>query len=159
MNVILLDLGGEVRGESSVPGHENKIELLSFSHGVAMQITGDLSGPERTSGRPLHQDMAVTKYLDASTPILNIGCCEGKVFPQVNIIFGSNDGGKVTELLRYTLGDVVISAVSVGGGGPDRPVEALTLNYNKITWKFSAPAAGEQGIIRKTWNLAQNKSE
>jgi len=57
MDVIILDMGDKPEGESSLKGFEKKMELLSFSHGVAMQITGDLSNTERTSGKPNHQDM------------------------------------------------------------------------------------------------------
>ncbi|MDQ1523764.1 MAG: type secretion system secreted protein Hcp, partial [Pyrinomonadaceae bacterium] len=56
MDVIILDMGKDVTGESSLTDYAGKMELLSFSHGVAMQITGDLSNTERTSGKPNHQD-------------------------------------------------------------------------------------------------------
>ena len=55
MDVIILDMGDKPEGESSLKGFEKKMELLSFSHGVAMQITGDLSNTERTFGKdPAH---------------------------------------------------------------------------------------------------------
>src|SRR5437762_9932261 len=113
MDAIVLDMGDGVKGESSLPGYENKMELLSFSHGVARRIDGDISNAERTSGTPNHQDMTVTKYLDAASPILNHACCEGKFFPQADIIIGRKDGEKVTELMRYVMNGVMISSVSI----------------------------------------------
>src|ERR1051326_8337472 len=101
MDALILDMGNDVKGECSLRGYEGKMELLSFSHGVAMQITGDINSSERTSGKPNHQDMTVTKYLAARSPVLNQGCCEGKAYPQVDIIIGRNDGGAVVELMRY----------------------------------------------------------
>src|SRR5215216_661513 len=98
MDVIILDMGDAPKGESNLTGFKDKIELLSFSHGVAMQITGDVSNSERTSGKPNHQDMTVTKYLDATSPILNQSCCEGRAFPQVDIIIGRDEHGRVAEL-------------------------------------------------------------
>ena len=149
-----------MKGESSLPDYKEKIELLSFSHGVAMQITGDISNSERTSGKPNHQDMTVTKYLDSASPVLNQACCMGTNFPQVEIIIARNDGGKPLELMRYTLNDVIISSLSIGGGGGDKPVETLTLNYNKITWRFTQqkPAVGEHGTVEGAWDLARNKA-
>src|SRR3982751_2915621 len=126
MDVIILDMGADVKGESNMTDYKDKMELLSFSHGVAMQITGDIVHSERTSGRPNHQDMTVTKYLDAASPVLNQACCEGKTFPEVSIIIGRNDGGRIAELMSYTLKGVLISSVSVGGGGGDKPIETLT---------------------------------
>jgi len=161
MDALILDMGEDVRGESLLPGFGGKIELLSFSHGVAMQITGDISQAERTSGRPNHQDMTATKYLDAASPVLNQACCEGKTFPQVDIIIGRNDGGTVVELMRYTMKNCLISSISIGGGGGDKPVETLTLNYNQITWKFTAqkPEVGKEGNVDGKWNLSTNKAE
>ena len=161
MDVIILDMGKDVTGESSLTDYAGKMELLSFSHGVAMQITGDLSNTERTSGKPNHQDMTVTKYLDAASPILNQSCCEGKAFPEVCLIMGRNDSGKVSEMMRYTMKNVLISSISVGGGGGDKPVETVTLNYNDIAWEFTShdPEVGMKGVVNGSWNLATNAAE
>ena len=157
MDTIILDMGPDVRGESTRGNYAGKIELLSFSHGVAMQITGDISSSERTSGRPIHQDLTVTKYLDNASPVLNQSCCEGKSFPQVDIIIGRDDhGGRVAELMRYTLKNVLISSVSIGGGGGDRPVETLTLNYTEIKWKYTSQKPGDSAEGR--WNLSTNSA-
>jgi type VI secretion system secreted protein Hcp len=158
MDVIIMDMGAKPEGESQVKGFEKKMELLSFSHGVAMQITGDLSNQERTSGKPNHQDLTVTKYLDAASPVLNQSCCQGAGFPQVDIVIGRNDGGKVIELMRYTMKNVLISSISVGGGGGDKPVETVTLNYSDIAWKFTSQneGLGTKGVVNGTWNLATN---
>lgn len=115
----------DINGESSSPGFEKKIELLSFSHGAA------------TSRRPDNKDMTVTKYLDTVTPVLHRAAIEAKVFPRVDIIIGRNDAGRVSVLLRYILKNVVISSVSVEGGSGDIPVETVTLNYDSISWDYS----------------------
>ena len=158
MDVIIMDMGKDVTGESSLTDYVGKMELLSFSHGVAMQITGDISNTERTSGKPNHQDMTVTKYLDAASPVLAQGCCQGTGYPQVDIIIGRNDSGKVIELMRYTMKNVLVSSISVGGGGGDKPVETVTLNYNDIAWKFTSQKStiGQNGVVNGTWNLATN---
>jgi type VI secretion system secreted protein Hcp len=156
MDAIILDMGPDVRGESTQGNYAGKIDLLSFSHGVAMQITGDISNSERTSGKPNHQDMTVTKYLDSASPVLNQSCCEGKTFPQVEIIIGRNDHGAVVELMRYTMKNVLISSVSIGGGGGDKPVETLTLNYNHITWNYSQQKSKD--TAEGKWNLSTNSA-
>ena len=156
MDAIILDMGPEVKGESTRGGFEDKIELLSFSHGVAMQITGDISHSERTSGRPNHQDMTVTKYLDSASPVLNQSCCEGKMFPKVDIIIGRDDHGSLVELMRYTMKNVMISSVSIGGGGGDKPVETLTFNYTEIKWDYKSQKS-EKGSEGR-WNLSTNSA-
>lgn len=154
MDTIILDLGRDLKGESSREGFAGKIDLLSFSHAVAMQTTGDASGSERTVGRPIHQDLTVTKHLDSASPVLNQNCCEGRVFPQAEIIVGENVGGSFAERMRYTLKNVIVTAVAVGGGG-DKPIESLTLNYTEIRWKYTLQ--NRRDSVEGRWNLATNQ--
>ena len=161
MDVLLMKMNPAIEGTSSLDKYAKQIELLSFSHGVAMQITGDISNTERTSGKPNHQDFTVTKYLDLASPKLNEGCCKGDNFAEVLITIARNDKGAVLPLITYTMKNVVISSISVGGGGGDKPVETVTLNYNHITWNFTAqkPEVGKEGNIPGKWNLSTNKAE
>lgn len=128
MDVIIMDMGDAIKGESSAPGFENKLELISFSLGVA---------PDRSSGKRDPKDMTVVKYVDTVTPVLHRALMEAKVFPRVDIIIGRNDAGRVAVLLKYVLKNVLISSISVSGGGGDMPVETMTLDYNSITWDYS----------------------
>lgn len=158
-DVILIDLPG-LEGTSQLAGFEKKIELLSYSHGVSMQVTGDVSNTERTSGRPMHQDFSMSKYIDKTTPMLNQHCCEGKLFATATITIGRNDAGVVIPLIVYTLTNVVISSVSVGGGGGDKPVESFSLNYASIKWDFSTQkeAGGKEGTVQGKWDISTNKA-
>lgn len=160
MKVLIMDMGNDLRGESSLPGYEGKIDLLSFSHGVAMQITGDAGNRERTSGKPNHMDLTVTKYLDALSPVLNQACCAGKAFPKIDVIIGRNDNGKVSEMMRYTIKNVIISSVSIGGGGGDNAIEAITLNYTHIAWRFTSEESdqGSPRVVEGKWDLEKNRA-
>jgi type VI secretion system secreted protein Hcp len=158
MDVLLMKTTPAIDGTSTLDSYAKQIELLSFSHGVAMQITGDVSNTERTSGKPNHQDFTVTKYLDQSSPKLNEGCCKGDNFTEVLITIARNDKGAVLPLITYTMKNVVLSSISVGGGGGDKPVETVTLNYNHITWDFHTQKAegAEAGHVATMWDLAKN---
>jgi len=158
MDVLLMKLDPDVPGTSTLKDYTNQIELLSFSHGVAMQITGDVSNTERTSGKPNHQDFTITKYLDQSSPKLNEACCKGDNFKKVVLVVGRNDKGAVLPLMSYTLQNVVLSSISVGGGGGDKPVETVTMNYNHIEWDFHHQKAegAEAGHVDTKWDLAKN---
>ncbi|MEX2584192.1 MAG: type VI secretion system tube protein Hcp [Gemmatimonadota bacterium] len=158
-DVILIDIPG-LEGTSQVTGFEKKIECLSYSHGVAMQVTTDVSNTERTSGRSMHQDFNLTKYIDKTTPMLNQHCCEGKAFATATITIGRNDTGAVIPLIVYTLSNVVISNVSVSGGGGDKPVENFSLNYASIKWDFSTQkeAGGKEGTVQGKWDISTNKA-
>ena len=160
MDVLLMKMDPPIPGTSTMDKFAEQIELLSFSHGVAMQITGDISNTERTSGKPNHQDFTITKYLDRASPSLNESCCKGDNFKSVEVVVGRNDKGEVIPLIKYTLKNVVLSSVSIGGGGGDKPVETVTMNYNHITWDFATQNAegAKKGHVPGKWDLALNKA-
>lgn len=156
-DVIMLSIT-DVPGTSQITGYEAQIEVLSYSHGVSQQVTGDVTNTERTSGRPMHQDFHLTKYLDKSTPLLNQKCCEATNLGQVIVTIGRNDAGSVIPLIIYTMEDCIISSVSVGGGGGDKPVESLSLNYASIKWDYTAQSeeSCESGTVSVGWDVSAN---
>lgn len=159
MDAIFLDIK-DIPGDSDISGFAKQIEVLSFSHGVAAQVTGDVSNTNRTSGRPMHQDFSLTKYVDKASPSLNQQCCEGKSIGKVTVTIGRNDDGEILPFLVYVLTDCVISSVSIGGGGGGKPVESVTLNYSKIEWKYTSQkeTGGKEGEVVGKWDLAENKA-
>lgn len=161
MDVLILDCGSDIEGECLLDGYAKKIELLSFSHGVAQQITGDQSNTKRTSGKPNHQDFTVTKYVDLSSCSLIDYCNQAKPIPSVKVVVGQNDNGKVTAVLTYTMTNALISSASIGGGGGGKPQETLTFNYTKIQWDYKAQLSdvSDAGNKSAKWSLETNKAE
>lgn len=159
MDVLILDLSSaSINGECQLTDYSNMIELLSFSHGVAQQITGDQSNTKRTSGKPNHQDFTVTKYQDLSSCQLVDYCNQAKNIPTIKVTIGQNDSGKVNKIFIYELTNALISSVSVGGGGGGKPQETVTFNYTKISWTYAAQKSdvSDAGNTAATWNLATN---
>ncbi len=160
-DAIILDMGKDLEGATQIKGFEKKIELFSYSHGVSMQVTNDVSNTERTSGKPMIQDFNVTKYLDKASPKLNQKCCEGAVIPKVIVTVGRNDKGVLLELIVYEMEDVVISSISASGGGGDKPTESLTFNFAKIKWDYKAQKeeGGASGSVVGTWDISKNAAK
>jgi type VI secretion system secreted protein Hcp len=159
MDVIILDLSSaSIAGESQLKDYVGMIELLSFSHGVAQQITGDQSNTKRTSGKPNHQDFTVTKYLDLATPKMINFCNLAQPIPTINITLGQNDNGHVTKTFLYKLTNALISSISFGGGGGGKPQETVTFNYTAISWTYVQQKSdvSDAGNAAATWNLATN---
>jgi type VI secretion system secreted protein Hcp len=159
MDVLILDCSSAtIPGECQLTDYVGMIELLSYSHGVAQQITGDQSNTKRTSGKPNHQDFTVTKYQDISSTKLIDFCNQAKPIPTINITIGQNDNGKVTKVFVYVLTNALVSSISVGGGGGGKPQETVTFNYTKITWTYAQQKSDvtDAGNAAATWNLATN---
>lgn len=136
MDVLLLDCGDDIKGECMLNGYKDKIELLSFSHGVAKQITGDQSSQTLTSGKPNRQDFTVTKHIDLATAKLIDYCNQAKPLATIKIIVGQNENGKVTPYLTYTMTNAIVSAISVSVEGHGKSTETVTINYSKIEWDY-----------------------
>ncbi|WP_109511616.1 Hcp family type VI secretion system effector [Pseudomonas ovata] len=162
MDAIILDLGSTIKGDSLIEGYVDKIEIMSYSHNVAMQVTNDVSNSERTSGKPHIGEFVLTKFIDSSTPDLNSYCCSGKPIPEAKITIGRNaseENGQIMPFIVYTLTNVVISNVSVSGGTGGKPVETLSLNFTKIKWELTTQKddGTKEGTAATTWDLASNK--
>ena len=158
MDAIFLQIP-DIKGQSTIKGFEDAIEVLSASHGVAMQITASPSSQERTSGKPNHQDLTVSKYVDLSTCPIIAACNAATNLKTITLTIGRNDGGTVLPYLVYTLDNTIVSSVSVSAGSGDRPTETITLNYSKIKWDFTEqkPDVGKKGNNGAVWDLATNQ--
>ncbi|MCC7155033.1 MAG: type VI secretion system tube protein Hcp [Bryobacterales bacterium] len=161
MDVLILDCSSaSINGECQLTDFNNMIECLSFSHGVAQQITGDQSNTKRTSGKPSHQDFTITKFQDLATASLIDYCNQAKPIPTIKVTVGQNDNGKVTKFFIFELTNALVSSISVGGGGGGKPQETVTFNYTKITWTYAAQKSDvtDAGNASATWNLATNSA-
>src|ERR1700761_8105336 len=137
MDVLICDCStASINGECQLPDYSNMIELLSYSHGVAQQITGDQSNTKRTSGKPNHQDFTFTKYMDLASPVIIDFVNQAKNIPTAKFTIGQNEAGKIDAIMLITMTNVLISSYSVGGGGGGKPQETMTFNYTKIEWDY-----------------------
>lgn len=162
MDAIILDLGSTIKGDSLLAGFIDKIEVISYSHNVSMQVSNDVSLSQRTSGRPNIGEFILSKFIDSSTPSINEYCLSGKPIPEVTVTIGSSlaeDSGQQVPFIVYTLSDVIISNVNVSGGAGSKPVETLSLNFTRIKWELTSPKgrSPKEGAAASSWDLKSNK--
>ncbi len=149
-----------IPGESTDEKHKEWIEIMSYNHGVSQMGSGDRStGGAATGGRCDHQDFSVVKSIDKASNTLNLTCCNGKHIKEVKFEL-CRATEKKEKYMEYTLQDVIISSVSIGGGGGGLPTESVTFNYGKITWNYiqtDHQTGATKGNVEKYWDLIQNK--
>lgn len=126
-----------IEGESTDKGHDKQIEIQSYSWGVALPM----SGARSTGGAPAHgrcslQDFTFTHYLDKASAPLFLACCKGDPDDEVIVQLHRAQGEK-KKYMEYKMENVVVSSVSVGGGGGDIPMETVSLNFGKITLTYT----------------------
>ena len=156
-----------IPGESTDDGHADWIEIVAFNHGISQPVSGASGTGGRTGGRADFMPFSVTKTIDKGTADLHIYWANGKHIPTVEVEFCLATGDKHC-FMKYTLTDVIVSAVSPSGSqGGDRPMEKISFTYGKIQWygkiKWEYTPIDQAGAagatVDRTWNLETNKQD
>ncbi|MBF0225361.1 MAG: type VI secretion system tube protein Hcp [Desulfobacterales bacterium] len=155
----------KIDGESTDKNHIKWIEILGWSHSFS-QPTPPMSH-RNSSGSTLekchHSELTFSKYLDVATDDLLKTCWTGKQVETVKIECFRADG-QTTNAIKYLMIDmldVIITNLSISGGGGDIPVENLSLSYSKITYtyidkkKADGTGASNQPV---SWDHASNEN-
>lgn len=148
-----------IEGEITAAGHEKWIELTNFSWGEARGLTGGAGGSTRESGTVSIADVSITKMADCASPKLFVAGATGTVDKVVKIDFVRTAKGEEQVYMQYTLTGTGVSSYSIAGGGEDRPIETMTLNFDKIEFKYNAigdDLTGNPEIV--SYDLATKKS-
>lgn len=128
-----------VKGESMVKGHENEIDILSWSWGASNSGSGHTGGGAGT-GRVNVQDISLSKYLDKSSPELMKSCFGGKHFNEARLLVRkAGADNKPMDYLEITMKQVFVSSFQEAGsnGGDDRLIESLSLNFSEVKCKYT----------------------
>jgi type VI secretion system secreted protein Hcp len=132
-----------IAGTSRDAGHENEIEVLSWSHGFTQPTS-----PTRGSGsveQATHANLSFTKYLDGATNQLLKFSWSGKQIGKATLTCfraaGATDNTPV-KYLTVMMQHVIISNYSVSGGPGDIPVENVSLDYGVVQYEYVAQNGG-----------------
>ena len=147
----------DLKGESRDEKHKDETEVLAWSWGMSQSGTTH-TGSGGGAGKVSVQDLSLTKYVDKSSPMLQLACCNGKHFKQA-LLTVRKAGEKPLEYLKITMKEVIITSISTGGsGGEDRLTENLTLNFAEFKTEYTPQKTDGTGdaAIEAAYNIAQN---
>lgn len=154
---MFLDIEGEIKGESKDKEKKDQIDILAWSWGVSNSGSFHAGGGGG-AGKANFNDISVTKWIDKSSPILQLYCANGDHFSKA-VLTVRKAGKKPLEYMIITMDNVLITSVSTGGsGGEDKLTENVTLNFEKVEVKYTEQKdTGEQGEIKEfKWDIGAN---
>lgn len=155
---MFLKIEGEISGESKDGTHKGDIDVLAWSWGLSNSGSFHVGGGGG-SGKANFQDVSVTKWVDLSSPILQLYCANGDHFDKATLVV-RKAGKKPLEYIIITMTKVMITSVSTGGsGGEDKLTENVTLNFEQVEVKYTEQKdTGEAGTVKEfKWNIGANE--
>ncbi|QEG01456.1 hypothetical protein Mal15_55320 [Stieleria maiorica] len=155
---MFLDIEGEIKGESQDDKHKDEIDVLAWSWGMSQSGSFHVGGGGG-AGKANFQDISVTKWIDAASPILMLYCANGDHFNKATLTV-RKAGKKPLEYMIVEMKKVLVTSVSTGGsGGEDRLTENISLNFAEVEVKYKEQKAdGSGGPVKGfKWNIPVNK--
>ncbi|MHC4460355.1 MAG: Hcp family type VI secretion system effector [Planctomycetota bacterium] len=149
-----------VPGESTDDRHRDWIDIVSFDSKVSTVAGGtQTSGGGSTGTRPEFAEITVGKVIDKATPKLSLHCCNGRHIPEV-IIELCRAMGEKQVYMKYTLQDVIVSAVGPVTVDPSNQLEQVSFRFGRIEWEYTLtdPDGSPGGTVQEGWDLAQNRA-
>jgi len=154
---MFLDIEGEIKGEAQDSKHKGEIDVLAWSWGMSNSGSFHMGGGGG-SGKANFQDLSVTKWVDISSPILQLYCANGDHFKKA-VLTCRKAGKTPLEYIKITMEKVLVSSVSTGGsGGEDRLTENITLNFANVKFEYQEQKPDGSGGDKKNfgWKIAEN---
>ena len=145
-------------GESVGNNHVGEIDVLAWSWGISQSGTMHMA-TGGGAGKANVQDLSFTKYIDKSSPKLQLLCLNGKNTSGDAILSVQKAGENAVQYVKITMTDFIISSVSTGGsGGEDRLTENVTLNFATVKFEYTPQKADGTAdtVVPYTWKIAAN---
>jgi type VI secretion system secreted protein Hcp len=137
----------DIKGESSDDKHKGEIDVLSWSWGTARGGAA--------AGKATVNALVITKYIDASSPILFQQVIQGKTLSEATFVI-RKAGGRPLEYVKIRLKNVVVTSVKPGGsGGQDRHTEEVSLTFSGADYTYVPQKAdGTAGAaVTYSWSV------
>ncbi len=148
-----------IQGESTVAGHSNEIDILSYSYGISScnQVS---SGSTKTSScRPITSEMSFMMVLNRATMQLKNAITSGKIIPSADFTY-IKMGDTPFEYYKVHMENINVTSIQESGSS-EKPTVSLSLAFSRIAWKYTMqdPNTGGAGeVTTGGWDFAASKA-
>ena len=146
-----------IEGGATRAGHEGWIDVLSFNWGLSSSASAITAAGARTAGRAQFQDLAVTKPIDKSSPLLAVGCAEARHYREAELVFYAPGSASAIGSVRLT--DVTVTTSMTGSDVSGAIVEEVRLSFARVVWNYNdVDARGRsRGTVSAGWDVQANR--
>ena len=160
---IFLKIDG-IPGECQKKGHENEIDILSFSFGAMQHGSFHTGGKGGGSGKAEIRDVSIVKHVDKASPMLFKHCATGVHIKEVLIVSQkAGDGGANSKPMIYykvKMEDVIVSSMdNQGATAGDAIMESVVFNTAKLTFDYQAQnkdGSKDGGVVTANYDIRTN---
>lgn len=130
----------DVEGESGQKGHENQIDLLSWSWGET-NSGSSAEGGGSGSGKVNMQDFNFAMKINKASPTLFKFCASGTHIKEGTLTC-RRAGKEPRPYLTIKFTDCLVSSFQTGGSSGDEvPTDQISLNFSKIEYSYTPQKA------------------
>lgn len=147
-----------VEGESEDKTHKGEINVLAWSWGMSQGGTTHIAKGSG-AGKVNVQDISFTKYVDKSSNLLSMACCNGKHFAKAKLTV-RKAGENPLEYIVIKMEDLIVTSVSTGGsGGEELLTENVTLNFARVEYEYKTQKedGSEDGKFGFKYDMQKNE--
>ncbi|HET8756939.1 MAG TPA: type VI secretion system tube protein Hcp [Solirubrobacteraceae bacterium] len=146
-----------IEGESMDAKHANWIDVDSWSWGENQPLQ-PASGGGAGAGKVHVRDFSFTTRVSKASPKLFLACASGTHLKEARLV-GRKSGKDQGEFLTWTFSDVLVSSYETGGTEQALPMDAVSLNFSKVTVAYKAQKADGSldAAVTAGWDVKANK--
>lgn len=157
--MILINFAKQIKGQSTVDGFKDWINVDSMQLGVGRHIALQSGGSaKRESSSPSVSEVTFSRSSDMASPELFFQACGGVSLGTCTVHILQVVENKPQVFVTILLEESMISSYSLSSGG-DNPTDAVSVNFTKISYQYDTFDGKKvtTGTAKK-WDLSQNKS-
>lgn len=145
-----------IDGESRVEGHEEWIDVVSFTQTAASPGGTSTRGGGGGAGKVEFSDIMVMKQIDKATPKLMLACATGQHIPRARLVCRrEGEGGQQEAFLEIHLENILITSWSTEGHTEEHPMESISISFDRITliYRTFHPTGELAAEVVRGWDI------